>query len=148
MSSTTNSSDEVNFSLQSFNPAKKYAGFHFFVLNKGLNSGKPLNEPCPNCFVIESESEEQKESLYWICFALWQSHRFRQHLIGSVILYIRKKELFNLVRDTFQKAEAKNELFQKSLILLKTVNEKDHNFQDLAASLKKIKREIARDLVR
>jgi hypothetical protein len=141
-------SSNSNFSLQSFNPAKKYAGFHFFVLNKGQNSGKPLDEACPNCFVIECDSEEQKESLYWICFALWQSHRFRQHLIGSVILYIRKKEMYNLVRDTFQKAQAKNELFQKSLILLKTVNEKDHHFEDLAATLKKIKREVARDLVR
>jgi hypothetical protein len=141
-------SSNSNFSLQSFNPAKKYAGFHFFVLNKGQNSGKPLDEACPNCFVIECDSEEQKESLYWICFALWQSHRFRQHLIGSVILYIRKKEMYNLVRDTFQKAQAKNELFQKSLILLKTVNEKDHYFEDLAATLKKIKREVARGLVR
>jgi hypothetical protein len=55
--------------------------------------------------------------------------------------------MFNLVRDTFQKAQSKNELFQKSLILLKTVNEKDLHFQDLAATLKKIKREVARDLV-
>jgi hypothetical protein len=137
-----------SFSLQSFNSAKKYAGFHFFVLNKGLNSGKPLDEACPNCFVIECDSEEQKESLYWICFALWQSHRFRQHLIGSVILYIRKKELINLVRDSFLKCLTKPELFEKSLILLKTVNEKDLHFQDLAATLKKIKREVARDLVR
>ncbi len=137
-----------SFKLSTYNPAKKYAGFHFFVLNKGLNSGKPLYEACPNCFVIECETEDQKESLYWICFALWQSHRFRQHLIGSVILYIRKKEMLNLVRDTFQKAQAKNELFQKSLILLKTVNEKDHHFEDLAATLKKIKREVARGLVR
>ena len=136
-----------SFQLTTFNPAKKYAGFYFFVLNKGLNSGKPLLEPCTNCFVIECNSEEQKESLYWICFALWQSHKFRQHLIGSVILYIRKKEMFNLVRDSFVKSQNKPEVFQKAVIVLKTVNEKDLHFQDLAATLKKIKREVARGLV-
>jgi len=138
----------LSFSIKTHRPGKEYSGVHFFILNKGLNSGKPLDEACPNCYVCECSSEEDKEALYWICFALWQSYQFRQHLIGSVILYIRKKEMFNLVRDTFQKAQAKNELFQKSLILLKTVNEKDHHFEDLAATLKKIKREVARDLVR
>jgi hypothetical protein len=43
---------------------------YFFVLNKGLNSGKPLQLPCPNCFIIQTESEEFKETLYWITFAL------------------------------------------------------------------------------
>ncbi len=138
----------LNFSIKTHRPGKEYSGVHFFILNKGLNSGKPLDEACPNCFVIECDSEEQKESLYWICFALWQSHRFRKHLIGSVILYIRKKEMFNLVRDSFLKCQTKPELFQKSLILMKSVTEKNHHFQDLAATLKKIKREVARDLVR
>lgn len=138
----------LNFSIKTHRPGIVYSGVHFFVLNKGLNSGKPLDEPCPNCYVVECHSEEQKESLYWICFALWQSHRFRQHLIGSVILYIRKKEFFNLVRDSFLKCQSKPELFQKSMILLKTVNEKDHHFQDLAATLKKIKKSLAQDLIR
>ncbi|WP_371923412.1 hypothetical protein [Flavobacterium sp. HSC-61S13] len=29
-----------------------YKGIYFFILNKGLNSGKPLSQPCANCFVI------------------------------------------------------------------------------------------------
>jgi hypothetical protein len=136
------------FSIKTHRPGMEYSGVHFFVLNKGLNSGKPLDEACPNCYVCECSNEKDKEALYWICFALWQSHQFRQYLIGSVILYIRKKEMFNLVRDTFIKAQSKPELFEKALVLLKTVNEKDHHFEDLAATLKKIKREVARDLVR
>jgi hypothetical protein len=45
-------------------------------------------------------------------------------------------------------AQAKPELFDKALVLLKTVNEKDHHFQELAAVMKKMKREVARGLVR
>jgi uncharacterized protein YcgL (UPF0745 family) len=138
----------LSFSIKTHRPGKEYSGVHFFILNKGLNSGKPLDEPCPNCYVCECTNEEDKEALYWICFALWQSHQFHQHLIGSVILYIRKKEFYNLVRDAFIKAQAKPELFEKALVLLKTVNEKDLHFQELAAVMKKMKREVARGLVR
>lgn len=138
----------LTFSIKTHRPGVEYSGEHFFVLNKGLNSGKPMEEPCPNCYVCECTNKEDKEALYWICFALWQSHQFQQHLIGSVILYIRIKDLFNLVRDAFMKAQSKPELFEKALALLKTVDVKDHQFEDLAATLKKIKREVARDLVK
>jgi len=43
---------------------------HFFVLNKGLNSGKPLLVPFPNSFAIQTESKEFKEAHYCISYAL------------------------------------------------------------------------------
>jgi hypothetical protein len=61
---------------------------HFFVLCKGLNSGKPLQVPCPNCFIIQTESEEFKETLYWITFALWRTKAFHPYLRGSVIPFL------------------------------------------------------------
>jgi FMN phosphatase YigB (HAD superfamily) len=39
-------------------------------------------------------------------------------------------------------------VFQKALNLLKFANEKDLHFQDLALTIRKIKIEVARDLVR
>jgi hypothetical protein len=62
---------------------------HFYALNKGMNSGKPLLLPCPNCFKIEAENNDLKETLYWISFALWKSKAFHPFLIGSVIPFIR-----------------------------------------------------------
>jgi capsule polysaccharide export protein KpsC/LpsZ len=62
---------------------------HFYVLNKGLNSGKPLASPCPNCFKIEAENEDFKQILYWVTFALWKSKAFHPYLIGSVVPFIR-----------------------------------------------------------
>eukprot|EP01041_Mallomonas_annulata_P028327 gene28327-50162_t len=118
-------SSNSNFSLQSFNPAKKYAGFHFFVLNKGLNSGKPLLEPCPNCFVCSCNTLEDKENLYWIFFALWNGKRFHQLLIGSVIPFIKIKDTKNLAQESFLKTKSNPAVFQKALNLLKFANEKD-----------------------
>ncbi|WP_445458507.1 DUF6943 family protein [Flavobacterium sp. HNIBRBA15423] len=50
----------------------KYANSHFFILHKGLNTGKPLNEPCPNCFVIIFQCSEDCENIESICKSLWR----------------------------------------------------------------------------
>jgi hypothetical protein len=76
-----------------------YSQPHFFILNKGNNSGKPLKEPCPNCFVITVKTEEEAENLYWIALSLWKSKLWHQYLVGSVIPFIRLKEFKNTFRD-------------------------------------------------
>ncbi|MFY0608519.1 MAG: hypothetical protein JXR10_17515 [Cyclobacteriaceae bacterium] len=73
----------------SANPQKP----HFYVLSKGLNAGKPLDEPCPNCFLVATETEESKQLFYWLCYALWKSGYFRRHLVGSVIPFLRINDL-------------------------------------------------------
>ena len=65
---------------------------HFFILNKGLNSGKPLYEPCPNCFVVIFSNNEDKESYYWLSYSLWKSKFWHQFLVGSVIPFLRIHE--------------------------------------------------------
>lgn len=34
---------------------RTYHGNHFFVLSKGNNAGRPMDKPCPNCFVVISK---------------------------------------------------------------------------------------------
>ena len=65
-----------SFSIKSHRPGVVYNMPHFFILNKGNNSGKPLLSPCPNCFVIQFQSEEEKEQIYWLSYSLWQSKAF------------------------------------------------------------------------
>jgi len=65
---------------------------HFFILNKGLNTGKPLANWCPNCFVFLADTPKEREHFYTLCKALWHGGYFRSLLIGSVIPYIRLDE--------------------------------------------------------
>lgn len=51
------SNKKVKFSTH--NSSKEYDGLYFFILNKGLNSGKLLHEPCANCFICECDNEEE-----------------------------------------------------------------------------------------
>ena len=76
-----------------------YSQPHFFVLSKGNNSGKPLKEPYPNCFVLTVKTEEEAENLYWIALSLWKSKFWYQYLVGSVIPFIRLNEFKTAFRD-------------------------------------------------
>lgn len=48
------------FRIKTHRASLTYSEPHFFILNKGLNSGKPLNNPCPNCFVCITTDEVLK----------------------------------------------------------------------------------------
>ena len=87
-----------NYQIKTYNPEIEVTEFHFYILNKGLNSGKPLLEPCPNCFVCTFKTEAEKEQLYWLVFGLWQGKIFHQNLLGSVIPYIRLKCLKDVIQ--------------------------------------------------
>ena len=76
------------YEIRTHRIGRVYNSPHFFILNKGLNSGKPLELPCPNCFVITTASKETRESLYYLCLSLKIGKYFAYYLKGSVIPFI------------------------------------------------------------
>jgi hypothetical protein len=66
-----------------------YGNPHYFVLNKGLNSGKPQKEPFANSFVIIFQNELDCENHFHVAFSLWISKFWRQFLVGNAILFLR-----------------------------------------------------------
>lgn len=57
-----------------------------YVLSRGLNSGKPLDVPCPNCYQILTPDPRQAKAVARILF---ESGNLRPHLHGSVIEFVR-----------------------------------------------------------
>ena len=114
--------------IKSHRAGMNYAKPHFFVLNKGLNSGKPHHEAYTNSFVLIFQTEEQKEDVYWIAMSLWKSKFWHQYLRGSVIpflsLYEFKKE-FN-PRTTRMMREHEQHL--KNIKALKLLQEQENHF--------------------
>lgn len=104
---------------------RTYQTPHFFILNKGLNSGKPLENPCPNCFVLEAATTQELDKYYWFAYMLWQSKFWYQFHIGSVIPFIRigdfKKNLF--VR--FSNLKTSEEQHQRNLHALKHLQDRE-----------------------
>ena len=82
----------THFTIKTHKPGTDYRLPHFFILNKGLNCGKPLKKPCPNCFVVQFYKEADVDSYYWLAYSLWQAKYWHQFLIGSVIPFFRIDE--------------------------------------------------------
>jgi len=101
---------ENNYQIRTHQINRIYNQPHFFILNKGNNSGRPMNEPCPNCFVLTTENDEQREALYYLCQSLQVGEYFKYYIIGSVIPFIRiddtrkvvNKALLNYEKDQWQ----------------------------------------------
>lgn len=117
-------------SIKSHRVGTDYPQPHLFILNKGNNSGKPLNQACPNCFVCLVDSTEERELIYWLLYGLWQSKSFRQYLRGSVIPFIVKNDLISCISHAKSKAANNPDDFQKSVAMLR-------NLENLEATYKK-----------
>lgn len=104
-------------------PGKTYSLPHFFILNKGINSGKPLKHSCPNCFVCLVPTEKEKEFVYWIVYGLSYAKEFHQYLKGSVILFITL-----------------NDLKQRMLKAIILANENIESYNDAFENFKKLER--------
>ena len=99
----------INFIVKTHKMDTTYDKPHFFILNKGMNSGKPQNEPFTNSFVIVVNNKTDCENIYWIAYSLWKSKFWHQHLVGSVISFLRlndfRKEFFPKTKILMQEYE-------------------------------------------
>ena len=124
----------------------EYGSHVFFILNRGNNSGKPLNEPCPNCFVCECSSVEEKEMAYWLFYALWQSKKCEELLVGSVIPFLRKNDLISLINQ-FWDAMNNRERTHKMISQLNVVQEQEQNFKKMLNLSNQLKMVLARKIL-
>ena len=96
----------LNYEIKTHNIKRTYKAPHFYILNKGLNSGRPMNDPCPNCFVVTTESEEQRESLFYLCLSLQTGRYFNYYIKGSVIPFITindTRKVLNTASQNYEK---------------------------------------------
>ena len=84
-----------NFIVKTHRKDTLYNKPHLFILNKGLNSGKPSKEPFTNSFVVIFQNEDDCESIFWITYSLWQSKFWHRNLVGSVIPFLRIKDFIS-----------------------------------------------------
>ena len=132
------------FSIQCFNPTKNeiILNTQFCVLSKGLNSGKPLEKSCQNCFIITANNPEQKEFLFWLCWGLWQSKKFQFFLTGSVIPFIRLNEFKVFLKEQTAIAFAEKEQYQKNVKALQKLEALEKNYKQNLLLIMDAKRAI------
>lgn len=132
----------TNYIVKTHRKDTIYAKPHLFILNKGLNSGKPQKEPFTNSFVLIFQNDEDCENIYWVTFSLWKSKFWHQFLIGSVIPFIRlqefKKELFPRVTEIYKDYEQ----HKKNIQALRLLESKEKQFQENINLINDLRRTI------
>lgn len=118
----------TNFIIKTHKKDTIYAKSHIFILNKGMNSGKPLKEACANCFVLIFENPEDAENFYFIAYSMWQAKFWHIHLCGSVIPFLRlhdfRKEFFLKSKQLMEE----HETHLKNVAALKLLEQKEQQF--------------------
>jgi len=117
------------FIIKSHRSGVVYSMPHFFILNKGNNSGKPLSIPCPNCFVILFQCEEEKEQIYWLLYSLWQSKAFYPLLRGSVIPFLVLRDVKSCLLDGLNKVDENPIQFKKAVVALRSLEDMEKKFR-------------------
>ena len=117
-----------NFIIKTHQKDTCYKGEQIFILNKGMNSGKPQKEPFPNSFVIIFSNQEDSETMYWLAYSLWKSKFWHQSLYGSVIPFLRiqdfRKEFSTKVNEMLQDFEQ----HQKEVKALRLLEQQELHF--------------------
>lgn len=96
----------------------------FYIQTKGMNSGKPLRTPIANCVCVHTSIP----NLFEIVFALYKGKLFYPHIGGSVIPFIRIRELKEVIDAGLRKYDPKHNEKLKSIesieLLLASLSEK------------------------
>ena len=104
--------------LTTYREGQQIPAHSFFILNKGLNTGRPSLSPNPNCFMLHAENEDEHNRFYWISYALWGTGKFKQYLIGSVIPFIHINDMWQLLELANCAAINQGDQFQQAVSLL------------------------------
>lgn len=134
--------------IRQYNPANTQQPNTFYILCKGLNSGKPLTAPTANCFEIRCINPSHQASLFWICFALWKTRSYDQHLYGSVIPFIRLSNFKAVLSQTCLRIAINEVKLSKLIAALENVNQIERLTDTKLKLLAALKIAIFRDLLK
>ena len=115
-----------------------------YILNRGRNAGKPLFEPCPNCFILYVRDAEELETYYWTFYAFWKHGFFHPHLCGSVIEMLRLCDLTTLMRNFIPPAVQKSCIKPEMMRKIKATYELEQKIEQQAVALKELRHSLVR----
>jgi len=144
------------YEIKTHRSGRTYNTPHFFILNrterkeialwtilvKGpasafANSGKPMEQPCPNCFVITTNCSEQRESLFYLCLSLKIGKYFSYYLKGSVIPFICITDTRAVLKNALQ--NYKQQQWESKIEKLKKITAFEENLKQQLSTIAKLK---------
>ena len=136
------------FQVITHHPGRNYSDHVLFILSKGLNAGKPLAQPCPNCFAVEFSSAEDAFRFRSLCLILMQSHVFSQYLKGSVIPFLTIRDFRSIVSRYFELVNNMPDGFSHLVEVLATIEEHEQKSRSMLSLLSQYRMALIADFTR
>jgi hypothetical protein len=131
-----------NFIIKTHRKDTAYSKPHLFILNKGMNSGKPQKEQFTNSFVVIFEKVEDCENLFFIAYSLWQTKFWHPFLIGSVIPFLRLPDFKKEFNPQASLMMLEHEQHLKNVAALKLLEKKEKQYKEDMMLINDIRRAI------
>jgi len=106
-----------------------------------------MRKPCPNCFVANFNDYDECEDHFWLCFALHQAGIFKPYIIGSVIPFIRKNEVADIIEQYYGVMQLKWDTFTNAVELLVKCQEQSQRISQHLVQIEAIKKQGLRTLL-
>jgi hypothetical protein len=132
----------LNFIIKTHAKETIYKQPHLFVLNKGMNSGKPQKEPFTNSYVIIFEKESDCENLYYVAFSLWKTKFWHPFLCGSVIPFLRLPDFKNEFTPKARELMTEHDQHKKNIEALRLLEIKETQFHQNILLINDLRRVI------
>ena len=131
-----------NFIIKTHRVGTIYTKPNLFVLNKGMNSGKPQKEQFTNSFVVIFEKEEDCESLFFVAYSLWQTKFWHPFLVGSVIPFLRLADFKKEFNPQASLMMLEHEQHLKNVAALKLLEKKEKQYKEDMLLINDLRRAI------
>ena len=128
-----------NFEIKTHQTGRIYTKPHFFILNKGLNSGNPMKKPCPNCFVLTTQTDDTLQTLFYLCLTLKIGRYFAYYLKGSVIPFLTINDCSKVLNASGLNLENKQEKLQKHIQIMNHIHQKEELMKENLKSIQQLK---------
>jgi hypothetical protein len=105
--------------IHRYNPEKTRKETVFYIQSHGCHAGRPLKEPIPNSWEMDTKIENAFE----ICFMIYNSKILKNYLRGSVIPFLSLHEYRKIIKPIFENPIQFEEITLKKLKTLELLDQ-------------------------
>ncbi|HTB07551.1 MAG TPA: hypothetical protein VK806_11425 [Bacteroidia bacterium] len=136
------------FTLKTYRSTADVNMHSFYILNKGINSGRPHPKPFANSFTFIADNADEMEMFYWITFAAWQAKLFHPYLKGSVIPFVTIMDVGKVINEASKKCIVNPERVSDLLKTFHTLNQLENKYERLRKYTTEAKRATALNFIK
>lgn len=130
--------------IHRYNPEKEKKTTVFYIQSHGLHAGRPLKEPIPNSWEIDTDIKNAFE----ICFMVYNSKILDNYIRGSVIPFLSLHEYKKIIQPLLENPVQHEETTLKKLKTLQLLDQAIKVQEDKHKYYKQLKTVIAHELLK